>query len=104
ITELEVYQKADPDPLNWLDRKLQADFKAGSELMRVSIEGDNGDELVKLLGAVARVYLEDAKERESGQRRERRDQLVKESEEHRKKLDSHREQINKIAVALGSTD
>src|SRR6185503_2694171 len=57
MKNLSVFKGIDTDELSWLDQKLKIDTKTGSEFMRVSLEGDNGDELQKLMEAISKAYL-----------------------------------------------
>jgi capsular exopolysaccharide synthesis family protein len=92
------------DPLAWLEARLAVDFRSGTEIMRVTLEGDDADELRILLGAVAQSYLAAADERENGQRRQRLNKLEAVQREHQARLDSFQKAIDTIAVRLGSKD
>jgi polysaccharide biosynthesis transport protein len=92
------------DPVAWLDRRLVVDFRVGSEFMRVSAEGDDPEELMLLLRAVAKAYLTEVDEREHGQRRRRLSQLEEVQKGQRERLANVQKEIDAIAVKLGSKD
>lgn len=104
VSGLEVVRKAEPDPTTWLDQKLKVDTRPGTEFMRVSIEGDNGDELLTLLAGLSKAYEAVLKEQESGGRKRRLEELSKEQEKRRKELTGYHDEVARIALALGSKD
>lgn len=104
ISGLQVIRTAEPDPLSWLDRKLTVDSRTGSEFMRVSIEGDNGEELRLLLDAVAKAYLADVDERDNGQRRRRLAKLIEVHKSYQEEVTKSQKAIDSIAAALSTKD
>jgi polysaccharide biosynthesis transport protein len=104
IKGLGVFKGIDTDELSWLDQKMKVDTKTGSEFMRVSIEGDNGDELQTLLEAISKAYLADVDERHNGERRRRRDKLEDTRRSYQAELDRFHRRIDSIALAIGSKD
>lgn len=101
---LETLRKATPDPLTWLDHAIKVDTKPGSEFMRVTLEGDDGEELRVLLDAVAKGYLADVDERDNGQRRRRLAKLEDTHRAYRAEQERFQKRIDAIAFALGSKD
>ena len=55
------------DAAGWLEQSLVVDFRSGTEVMRMTMEGDDPRELRVVLAAVARAYLAEVDERENGQ-------------------------------------
>ena len=53
VKNLGIVQRAQPDPVTWLDKALTIDPRVVSEHIRLTIEGNNEEELLVLLGAVA---------------------------------------------------
>lgn len=104
VSDLGVFKTADTDPLSWIDQKMKVDTKTGSEFMRVSIEGDNGDELRTLLEAISKAYLADVDERHNGERRRRRDKLDETRRSYQSELASFHRRMDSIALAIGSKD
>lgn len=104
VSGLEVVRKAEPDALTWLDQKLKVDARPGTEFMRVTLEGDNGDELRTLLDGVAKAYLADVDERDNGARRRRMTRLEDTHRAYRTELDGYQKRVETIAKVLGSKD
>jgi capsular exopolysaccharide synthesis family protein len=104
VSGLGVVRMADNDPLSWLERSLVVDPKSTSELMRVTLEGEDGEELVAVLRAVAKVYLANADERDNGARKRKLAKLEESQQSYRAEVDRYQGQIDKIALALGSKD
>lgn len=104
VNGLGVVRMAGNDPLSWLERGLTVDAKNPSELMRVTLEGEDGEELVVVLQAVAKVYLANADERDNGARKRKLAKLEESQQAYRAEVDRYQGQIDKIALALGSKD
>jgi capsular exopolysaccharide synthesis family protein len=104
VSGLEVVRKAEPDALTWLDHNLKVDARPGSEFMRVTIEGDNGEELRTLLDAVGKAYLAAVDERDNGARRRRMTRLEDTHRTYRTELDAYQKRVETIAKVLGSKD
>ncbi|MBN9518386.1 hypothetical protein J0H58_07690, partial [bacterium] len=101
---LETFRTAEPDPVTWLESKIKADTKPGSEFMQVTLEGNHKEELQAILGAVAKAYLKEVDERENGQRRARLAKLEEAQRAHLQDLDRFHKRTETIALALGSRD
>jgi len=67
--------RSQSDPVAWLEQSLLVDFRSGPEVMRVTLEGNDPDQLRTILAAVSRCYLEEVDEQENGQRRRRLEKL-----------------------------
>lgn len=48
--------KSNLEPIEWLEREVQADFSAAPDLLRISISGDNASELVTLVNEIRDAY------------------------------------------------
>jgi hypothetical protein len=70
VQRLSILQK-EKDPQEWLESALQFDFTLSPELMRVSLSGDQPDELVILLNAIIEAFNKEVVGDETNQRRER---------------------------------
>jgi hypothetical protein len=94
--------RAQPDPLAWLTDNLRATTRADSGFIRVELVGENEDELVAVLDALAAAYLADLDEQDNGARRR---QLAATEERHRTaKAEKERglKRINQVALQIGS--
>lgn len=102
VQALDAIQKQ-PDPLGWMENAIKSDFKPG-DLMRVTIEGDNAEELVVILDALGKVYLAASDEQDDGTRRERLVRLEEAERRSRDNLALFQRRIGEIAKVLGSRD
>ncbi len=65
------------DILDWLERQLQVDTSGGTEIIRVSLSGDEPRELVVLLDAIVKAYTTEIDQNERAKKRKRLEELVK---------------------------
>jgi hypothetical protein len=63
------------DPVKWLEESLQVDFKESPEIMRVSLTGEEVDQLRQLVSAVSDAYIDEVNEDELSDRNRRLMQL-----------------------------
>ncbi|MCE9534761.1 MAG: hypothetical protein K8T89_27100, partial [Planctomycetes bacterium] len=63
------------DPVSYLSRELQIEFPPGSEIMRITLQGDRPDELPAIVNAVKDVYLSEIKSESENRRDEREARL-----------------------------
>jgi hypothetical protein len=96
--------RTQPDPVWWLEHALKVDSRPQSEYMKVSLEGDNLDELLVVLTALSKAYLADAVERDNEARNFRRTILEEKSRAYRTELESYHKRLNTIALVLGAKD
>ena len=47
------------DPIFWLQENLKVEFLSGSEVMEISLSGDNPEELAGIVNAVKKAYMEE---------------------------------------------
>jgi capsular exopolysaccharide synthesis family protein len=62
---------AQPNPVEWLEKEVQADFSVAPEVLRITMSGDKPEELVVLVDALRAAYVKEVVERETNQRLER---------------------------------
>ena len=65
------------DPIAWLQENLKVEFIAGSEVMEISLSGDDPHELAGIVNAVKKAYMEEVVNVDTKQRTDRHDQLKK---------------------------
>ncbi len=63
LTDLATIQ-AEKDPFKFFDEKLIVDPKDGSEIIRMSILGDNPDDVKRIVGAIGAAYLKEVVQKE----------------------------------------
>ena len=93
-----------PDAVGWLEAKLQVDFKNGLEFMRVTMEGDDPNELMAILKAVSATYLTTVDDRDNGNRSQRLSLIEKSIGIHQEETSAKTRRIDVIASNLKTTD
>lgn len=92
------------DPLVWLDRYLQVDFRSGPEFMRVYLEGDNPEEMLAIIKAVTAAYLSDLEVREKGTQNEILAKIDKAYREYKSEIEVKQRAIDSITKSLKTGD
>ena len=96
--------RAQPDPAEWLEDQLVAEFQAGSEFMRLSLLGDRPHELAMLVNAIAEVYLDEIVSKDHHERSSTSQKLKTLLDTYNAKLTKQRTQLKKLAESVGSDD
>jgi capsular exopolysaccharide synthesis family protein len=94
--------KGHENPIGWLDRELQVEFKDGPEFMRLSLEGDNPEELKAIIEGVKVAYLKDVVNKDRAKRWGRYQSLERVQNQYEETLHNNRKKIRDIAQTLGS--
>jgi capsular exopolysaccharide synthesis family protein len=63
IANTQILKKAD-DPVQWLEENLLIEFSENSEILKISLTGDNAQELAEIVNAVHKAYLKEIVENE----------------------------------------
>lgn len=92
------------DPVTWLEEALKVDFFEGSDLMMVSLSGEDAKELAKIVNAVVKVYLEGANERDAAIIRGKRTENDKSISAAQERLNSTYTKLGELATQLGVGD
>jgi capsular exopolysaccharide synthesis family protein len=95
VAELSVVREQ-PDPLDWLERNVQADFNIAGAIMRISISGDRPQELVVLVDAVREAYLKEFIEKEQLEKTEQLTTLSQMRERYETMLGGHRKEKKEL--------
>jgi capsular exopolysaccharide synthesis family protein len=93
-----------PEPLTWLTEELKVDFQEGSEIMTVSMIGNDPGEVVTLVKAVTQTYLDKIVNMEREGRRARLAELNDIYDKSVEKLRAQRNAQRKLAESLGTSD
>jgi polysaccharide biosynthesis transport protein len=96
--------KNEPNAINWLEGQLKIDFNLGPEFMKVSIEGNNGDELKTIITAVTESYLKDVVNKDKAKRLARLDQLTKVYRKYEDTMQNQRKRIRALAETLATSE
>ena len=101
VKVLEIIRTAEPDEFTWLDKHVMVDSKTGSEFIRVTIEGDNGPELLILIKAIEQVYKEITFARDNDARIRRHKELEQSIQNLENELIAKQKSITGIAELIG---
>lgn len=85
------------EPVEWLERELQADFSAAPDVLRISLNGDNPTELVVLVNEIREAYKREVIDKERidgntrlvwlGQQREQYESQLRQSKNLQRELE-----------------
>jgi capsular exopolysaccharide synthesis family protein len=92
------------DPIAWLEDEIKVEFQEGSEIMTVSMIGDNPTDLVALVDAVTQAYLKEINVVEHDRRSKRFAELTDIYEKTNEKLRLKKDTLRKLAKDLQTSD
>ena len=92
------------DPIKWLQENLRVEFISGSEIMEISLTGNNPAELAGLVNAVKKAYMEEVVNVDIKRRADRFAMLKKIKQTLGDMLKERRESQRKLAETVGSDD
>jgi capsular exopolysaccharide synthesis family protein len=101
VAELETIKKQ-LDPIDWLMKRVGVDFINGSEIMRISISGDNDQDLMTLANAITDAYLTEVVNKEQNDRLRRVDQLKELLTRQESSLREKRKVLRGLAEQIGT--
>jgi capsular exopolysaccharide synthesis family protein len=90
------------DPVQWLESQLKTDYTLGPELLRVSVSGDNSEDLKVIVSAVVEAYLKEIVNKEHNRRIKRHDRLKDIYNKYEEKLRTKRRTLRELADAIGA--
>jgi succinoglycan biosynthesis transport protein ExoP len=64
-----------PDPVQWLEREIRVEPTNSLEIVRITLSGDNGQEVKTIVDAVVAAYLNEVVDKQKKRRRDRLDEL-----------------------------
>ncbi len=91
-------------PAEWLADNLQAQFLPGTEVMQISLDGQEPDELARLVNAITNTYLEDVANLDLKNRAERQELLKRLRDAKFADLGKRRDALRRLAQRAGSDD
>jgi succinoglycan biosynthesis transport protein ExoP len=86
-----------PDPVQWLERELRVDFSLGPEILRISMEGNDPDQLKILVNGVTRAYLDEIGNKEHNSRLERLDFLKNLHRKYDDKIQTRKQNLRELS-------
>jgi uncharacterized protein involved in exopolysaccharide biosynthesis len=91
------------DPISWLAENLKVEFVGGSELMEISLSGDNPVELAAIVNAVKRAYMEEVVNFEAARKGQRHAKLKELKREYENLLNERRARLRQsIEIQRGA--
>jgi capsular exopolysaccharide synthesis family protein len=103
ISDLAVVRSKE-DPVGWLERDLLIDFGSSPDIMRVSLKGAPPEELIVLLNAVAKGFLQEGVNRELTEKTAQLNWLRQLLIEEQGRLDLARAAVGQKAGQLNAPD
>ena len=103
INELKMIREQ-ARPADWLAEKLQAQFLQGTEVLEISLDGKDPEELARLVNAVTNTYIEEVANGDLKRRVQRRELLKKLSNTKFAEMKSRRDALRTLAQKAGSDD
>jgi capsular exopolysaccharide synthesis family protein len=91
--------KDEADKVTELEGLVKVDYRAGPQFMRVSVEGDDADELRAIIDAIAKAYTD---QMDTSQRTEQQNRRVKLEERElslKSEIDNHLKTLNRLLDA-----
>jgi len=92
------------DPLNWLENQVRVDFRQGPEFMRVTLEGDDPDQLIAILQAINTAYMDDLRNKEGSLKRKEKQQVEKTLAAYTEELANQQRDIRNFQDSVGASD
>jgi capsular exopolysaccharide synthesis family protein len=96
--------RAEPDPAAWVEKQVKADFTVAPEILKLTIQGSDPDELLLVLNTVREAYLREVVNRDRNDRASRLRQLTELTAGQETALAAHRQKMSSRAEALGARD
>jgi len=96
--------QAQVDPIAWLQENLKVEFIMASELMEISLSGENPRELAGIVNAVKNAYIDEVVNVDIKKRSDRLEQLKKIKTQYGDMLKERRANLRRLAETVGSDD
>jgi capsular exopolysaccharide synthesis family protein len=93
-----------PDPITWLEDELKVQIKDGSEIVSLTMTGENSDEVLELVRAIVRSYMTEVVAKERENRRDRLAKLQKTYNDSREKLHNKRKTLRETLAKSAGAD
>ncbi len=92
------------DPIDWLKENLKVEFVGASEVMEISLSGDDPVEIAGIVNAVKKAYMDEVVNVDTKRRADRFAKLKQIKESYGETLKERRDRLRKNAEAVGSDD
>ncbi len=92
------------DPVTWLEEELKVSFIEGTELLKISLNGDDPREVAELVNAVKQTYLDTVANQDRKLRMNRLEELEKVLNESDANLGSQLRDLRRLSKVLNTPD
>ena len=92
------------NPVAWLEKELKVEYAEGSEILRLSMHDEPGDQLKKLLNSITEAYMEEVVNAEAADRVVKLSKLRDRYRELMKNMNDSLKKISELAKTYGSTE
>jgi capsular exopolysaccharide synthesis family protein len=92
------------DPVEWLEKQVQADFTVAPEVLRIAMSGDRPDELVILVDAIREAYRREILDKERFERNDRLNKLRELRQKFEADLRTQKDEQRFLEQKAGSRD
>jgi capsular exopolysaccharide synthesis family protein len=101
VAQLPIF-RSKSNPVEWLEKQLQADCKLAPEILRISMSGESPEDLKIVVDAVRVAYLQEIVDKEHNERQARLDRLKKLQAEYDQTLRDKRRSFRELAQTVGA--
>jgi polysaccharide biosynthesis transport protein len=92
------------DPIAWLQENVKADFVVGSEVMEISLTGDDPVEIAGVVNAIKKAYMDEIVNADTKRRADRHTKLKSISDNYADILRERRERLYRLREQRGAKD
>jgi capsular exopolysaccharide synthesis family protein len=103
VAELKVVQEQ-LDPVEWLEKLIQVEYLNGSEVMRISVTGDDMNQSLALVSGVTSAYLNEIVNKERIDRAQHLETLRTTLARYEEAMKNKRQTLRTLAEAVGSNN
>ncbi len=96
--------KSEPKPLALLEKELNVGYPGNSEILRVSMSGDNDKDTIKIVNAVVQAYIDEVAQNDRNQLTERLDILRRQHRNNAREIQEQTSKIQSLAEEFGTSD
>jgi capsular exopolysaccharide synthesis family protein len=101
VAELPLIKER-PDPVEWLEKELRADYTLGPEFLTISMSGDDPEQLRVIVNAVAETYKNEVVFKELSERMEKIKKLQELARQFDAQLKDRRNFLRDLTLRMGA--
>jgi capsular exopolysaccharide synthesis family protein len=92
------------DPATWLEDNLKATIMEGTDLLRLSLNGQQAEDVAIVVNAIVKAYLRDIVDNDQIHKRERLDELVRAFQSSEENNRTKKQELRNMAKVANTTD